>query len=87
MATAREPLLAIANIDVGVVGIQPIAVRVDAIVGAARCALPLETGAQPRPRDATRRGEPGGVGIAIVPRHAGDREIEPVLVGVARASR
>src|SRR5690349_19585485 len=52
---------------VGVAGVEPIAPRVRALIGAARRALPLELGAEPRAGEAARGAEPRDVRLRVVP--------------------
>lgn len=56
----------VSDVDIGVVGLDSIAVRIEPAIGTARDSLPFVVGAQPRAGDATRRRQPRRVGTRVV---------------------
>ena len=76
----RRRLPAVGLVDVGVVAGQAVTVREQAVVGAARGALPLALRAWARAGQAARAIEPARVGERVVPRDAADRQALPALM-------
>jgi len=77
----RQRPLVVGEVEVGIVRVQPVAVRILAPIGSACCVLPLDLGAEAGARQAAAAVHPGQVRPGVLPGDVGDGEPYPVLVG------